>query len=183
MLKRRLADSVPEMKAKNWRTMERPYTREDFIHGAPQPRISKYSMGTYREDYDYELLLIAKEDMQVRDTALESARIAIGKLMSKKVGDANYFAELKAHPHHVLRENKMIFGAHADRLQEGMRRAFGKPVGRAARVRAGAPVFKVLTTNAGLEAAKEALKLAAKKLPKSYRIVINKLAEQSQTAG
>jgi len=166
------------MKAKNWRARERPYTRDDFIHGAPQPRISKYTMGTYREDYPYELLLIAKETLQVRDASLESARIAIGKHMSRKVGDENYFLELKAHPHHVLRENKMIFGAHADRLQEGMRRAFGKPVGRAAQVEAGAPVFRVLTTSAGLEAAKDALKLAAKKLPKSYRIVINKLAEQ-----
>ena len=171
------------MRAKNWRARERPYSREDFIHGAPQPRISKYSMGTFREDYPYELLLISKESLQIRDASLESARIAIGKHLSKRIGDDNYFAELKAHPHHVLRENKMIFGAHADRLQEGMRRAFGKPVGRAAQVDAGQPVFRVLVTETGLEAAKEALKLAAKKLPKSYRIIINKLVKPQPEAG
>ncbi len=171
------------MKAKNWRTPERPYTRDDYIHGAPQPRISKYTMGTFRDDYEYELLLVAREPMQIRDVALESARVAVGKVMSKKVGDANYFLELKAHPHHVLRENKMIFGAHADRLQEGMRRAFGKPVGRAARVEEGDPVFRLLTTSTGVEVAKEALRLAASKLPKNYRIIINRLTPQEAKAG
>ena len=178
-----MAWSMDGMRAKNWRAPERPYTRDDYIHGAPQPRISKYTMGTYREDYEYELLLVAREPMQIRDVALESARIAVGKVMSKKVGDANYFLELKAHPHHVLRENKMIFGAHADRLQEGMRRAFGKPVGRAARVEGGDPIFRLLTIHSGLEAAKEALRLAARKHTKNYRIVINKRMTQEAKAG
>ena len=163
------------MKAKNWRAHERPYTRGDYIAGAPQPRIAKYTMGKYSDDYEYELLLIAQEDMQIRDAALESARIALTKNLSTDLGNEGYFIELKAHPHHVLRENKLIFGAHADRLQEGMRRAFGKPVGRAARVTKGSPVFRVLVNENGLQAAKKALKIASKKLPKSYRIVINKL--------
>ncbi|MCD6341839.1 MAG: 50S ribosomal protein L16 [Thaumarchaeota archaeon] len=166
------------MKAKNWRAPERPYTRADYIHGAPQPRIAKYTMGRYSDDYEYELLLIAKEDLQMRDVALESARIALSKHLSSVLGNENYFAELKAHPHHVLRENKMIFGAHADRLQEGMRRAFGKPVGRAARIKRNSPVFRVLVNEPGLQAAKRALELASKKLPKSYRIEIRKLASK-----
>jgi len=164
------------MRARNWRATERPYTRDDYIHGAPQPRIAKYTMGSYKEDYTHELLLIAEEDLQVRDVALESARVAIGKQLTSKLGGDNFFLELKAHPHHVLRENKMIFGAHADRLQEGMRRAFGKPVGRAARVRKGSPVFRVLTYSNGVEEAKKALRIAAKKLPKRYRVLIRELA-------
>jgi len=165
------------MKARNYRITEgMPYTREEYIHGAPEPRISKYTMGTYREDYTHELELIALEELQVRDVALESARVTIGKMLSAKLGE-NYFLELKAHPHIVLRENKMIFGAHADRLQEGMRRAFGKPIGRAARLEPGKPVFRILVYENGVNVAKEALELASKKLPKSYRIVINKLTE------
>jgi len=163
------------MKAKNWRAPERPYTRADYIAGAPQPRIAKYTHGKYSDDYEYELLLVAKEDMQIRDVALEAARIALTKKLSSALGSEGFYAELKAHPHHVLRENKMIFGAHADRLQEGMRRAFGKPVGRAARVSSGSPVFRVLVNGNGLQVAKEALDLASKKLPKSYRIVIKRL--------
>jgi len=158
---------------------ERPYTRADYIAGAPQPRIAKYNVGKYSDDYEYELLLIAKEDMQIRDVSLESARIALTKSLSSTLGSDGFYAELKAHPHHVLRENKMIFGAHADRLQEGMRRAFGKPVGRAARVLRGSPVFRVLVNENGLQAAKEALSLASKKLPKSYRIVIKRLEEKA----
>ena len=163
------------MKAKNWRAPERPYTRADYIAGAPQPRIAKYNMGKYSDDYQYELLLVAREDMQIRDVALESARIALTKRLSSALGSEGFYAELKAHPHHVLRENKLIFGAHADRLQEGMRRAFGKPVGRAARVSNGSPVFRVLVNENGVQVAKEALELASKKLPKSYRIIIRKL--------
>ena len=56
-----------------------------------------------------------------------------------------------------------------------MRRAFGKPVGRAARVSNGSPVFRVLVNENGVQVAKEALELASKKLPKSYRIIIRKL--------
>jgi len=163
------------MKAKNWRAPERPYTRADYIAGAPQPRIAKYTHGKYSDDYEYELLLVAREDMQIRDVALEAARVALTKKLSSALGSEGFYAELKAHPHHVLRENKMIFGAHADRLQEGMRRAFGKPVGRAARVSSGSPVFRVLVNENGLQAAKEALDLASKKLPKSYRIIIKRL--------
>ncbi|MEN2975272.1 MAG: 50S ribosomal protein L16 [Candidatus Caldarchaeales archaeon] len=170
------------MKAKNWRAIERPYTRSDYIHGPPHPRISKYSMGTYREDYTYELLLVAREDMQIRDASIESARIAADKYLSRRAGEGNYFLEIKAHPHHVLRENKMIFGAHADRLQEGMRRAFGKPVGRAAQVYSGDPVLRVLTYDNWVQIAKEALELASKKLPKNYSIVMNKISEKKNIA-
>ena len=167
------------MKAKNWRALERPYTRADYIAGAPQPRIAKYTGGTYSDDYDYELLLVAKEDMQIRDVSLESARVSLTKYLDSTLGSSNYFMELKAHPHHVLRENKLIFGAHADRLQEGMRRAFGKPVGRAARVLRGSTVFRVLVRENGLQAAKEALDIASKKLPKNYQIVIRKLEKKA----
>ncbi|MCS7125849.1 MAG: 50S ribosomal protein L16 [Aigarchaeota archaeon] len=170
------------MKAKNWRALERPYTRSDYIHGPPHPRISKYSMGTYKEDYTHELLLVSKEDMQIRDVSIESARIAADKYLARKAGEGNYYLEIKAHPHHVLRENKMIFGAHADRLQEGMRRAFGKPVGRAAQVSTGEPVLRVLTYENWVQVAKEALELASKKLPKNYTIVISKISEKSIAA-
>jgi len=172
---------LKSMKAKNYRNIERPYTRKEFIHGAPQPRISKYTMGTYKNDYEYLLQLISKNDLQIRDVALESARVTMGKILSKKLGE-NYFLELKAHPHHVLRENKMIFGAHADRLQEGMRRAFGKPIGIAARVKKGESVFDLRVYSSGLEAAKEALKLGSKKLPKDYAIKITKIAPLQTTA-
>ena len=43
--------------------------------------------------------------------------------------------ESHTYPHHVLRENKQATGAGADRVSQGMRCAFGKNVGTAARVK------------------------------------------------
>ena len=47
----------------------------------------------------------------------------------------------------------------------------------------GDPVFRLLTTSTGVEVAKEALRLAASKLPKNYRIIINRLTPQEAKAG
>jgi len=165
------------MKARNYRRPEgMPYTRVEYIHGPPQMRVAKFTAGTYKEDYTHELLLVPETDLQIRDVSLESARIALTKQLTDSLA-GNFYVELKAHPHVVLRENKMIFGAHADRLQEGMRRAFGKPVGRAARVVKGQPVFRVLVYADGVEKARKALEVAAKKLPKHYYIIENNIAQ------
>ncbi len=167
------------MKAKNYRSLERPFTRVDYIHGAPQARLAKYDYGAWQGDYEYRLRLVAKESVQIRDVALEAARVAAGKMLSQKIG-TNFYLTVKAHPHHVLRENKMIFGAHADRLQEGMSRAFGRPVGRAAQVEAGEDVLELYVYGRDIELAKQAIKVAASKLPKSYNIIIERLEKSVQ---
>jgi large subunit ribosomal protein L10e len=56
-----------------------------------------------------------------------------------------------------------------------MSRAFGRPVGRAAQVHAGKEVISLYVDAKNLEPAKEALRIAASKLPKDYRIVVNQL--------
>jgi large subunit ribosomal protein L10e len=58
----------------------------------------------------------------------------------------------------------MIATAGADRLQEGMRRAFGKATGLAARVKPGQVIFEAHVTAANLNLAKEGFKVAASKL-------------------
>jgi len=69
--------------------------------------------------------------------ALEAARICANKHMVKTCGKDSYHIRIRQHPHHVLRINKMLSCAGADRLQQGMRHAFGKPFGTAARVEIG----------------------------------------------
>ncbi|MEM4303733.1 MAG: 50S ribosomal protein L16 [Candidatus Caldarchaeum sp.] len=168
------------MKAKNYRRPEgMTYARNEYIHGPPPSRITKYTAGVYRSDYTHELLLVPETDLQIRDVAIESARIAVNKILTEKLND-KFYLEVTAHPHHVLRENKMIFGAHADRLQEGMRRAFGKPVGRAARVEAGEPVLRLLVYADGVAMGREALELAGKKLPKKYYVLVNQLVQSAR---
>ncbi len=83
-------------------------------------------------------------------------------------------------PHLVLRENKMIATAGADRLQEGMRKAFGKPIGVAARVDIGSVVLDVLVKAEHLEKAKEAMKAATTKLPLKWKIVVVPLEKKAE---
>ena len=64
-----------------------------------------------------------------------------------------------------MRENKMIATAGADRLQEGMRKAFGKPIGVAARVEIGTTVLELHVKAPDLELGKKALHAAKAKLP------------------
>jgi large subunit ribosomal protein L10e len=58
----------------------------------------------------------------------------------------------------------MIATAGADRLQEGMRRAFGKATGLAARIQPGQVIFEAYVTSANLNLAKDGFKVASSKL-------------------
>ncbi len=165
------------MKARNYRkTKGQPYTRKKFIRGSPPPKISKFTMGDPSGSFEYQVSLIADKEVQVRHNALEAARIAANRVLSKKL-DQSFCLKVLPYPHHVLRENKMIFGAHADRLQDGMRGAFGKPIGTAARVKSDQSIIAVDVNEEGLEVAKEALKRGEDKLPVTCRIKIEKVMD------
>lgn len=155
------------MKAKNYRDIRGMlYTREEYIHGAPRSKITRFTMGTYKKDYEVEIRLNAREREIIRDRALEALRINVNRSLQKRIGLNNYYYIILVHPHHVLRENKMMTGAGADRLQEGMRRAFGKPIGRAAAVEPGQTIAKVLTYKNYVYIAKKILCAGASKIPK-----------------
>jgi len=160
------------LKAKNYRAVKgAPYTRKEYIRGSPPSKITKFTMGDSKATFPYQALLIAGEEAQIRHNALEAARVASNRVLMNKLGNA-YVLRVAPYPHVILRENKMIFGAHADRLQDGMRRAFGKPVGSAARVKAGQSIIEVGVNENAIEVAKEALERGQDKLPIRSRIVI-----------
>ena len=69
----------------------------------------------------------------------------------------------------------MMAVAGADRLQDGMRLAFGTPIGRAARVYANQTIMYVRVNPENLEHAKEALRRAASKIPMPCRVVVEKV--------
>ena len=165
------------MKAKNFRAAKgQPYTRKEYIKGSPQPKISKFTMGDTTKKFEYQASLITQKHVQVRHNALEAARVAVNQFLALKLGN-DYLLRVMPYPHTVLRENKMIFGAHADRLQDGMRKAFGKPIGTAARVKANQPVIIVNVNENGVEAVKEALRRGEAKLPTLCRIIIEKASD------
>jgi large subunit ribosomal protein L10e len=163
------------MKARNYRKVKgQSYTRKKYMRGFPAPKIIKFTMGDPASSFEYQASLIAQREVQVRHNALEAARIATNRVLSEKLGK-NYCLQILPYPHIVLRENKMIFGAHADRLQDGMKRSFGKPIGTAARVKPNQTVIIVNVNEDGLEAAKEALKRGGAKLPTPCRMFVEKI--------
>jgi large subunit ribosomal protein L10e len=91
----------------------------------------------------------------------------------KEAGKDNFHLKLRTYPHHVIRENKQATGAGADRVSSGMRMAFGKAVGTAARVEAGQKLFTLGIPLSYLNHAKVALTRAGHKLPTPIQIVVD----------
>lgn len=59
------------------------------------------------------------EKENISSEALEAARIAANKYMVKNAGKDAFHLRVRVHPFHVLRINKMLSCAGADRLQTG----------------------------------------------------------------
>jgi len=156
-----------------------PLTRKEFAPGAPNVKIARFSTGQPSADYDVKLQVVSQGRVQIRHNAIEAARVAANKKMSA-TGEKNYFLSIRIYPHVILRENKMIATAGADRLQEGMRKAYGKPVGLAARVDRGSVIMELSVMKSSLAEAKEALRTACSKLP--VKTEIREVALKSEEA-
>ncbi len=146
-----------------------PYTRKEYIGGVPHIRVGQFTMGNRTADFDSKVTLIAEERCQIKDAALEAARVTLTRVLTKNLGEENFKAKILVYPHHVLRENKQATGAGADRLSEGMRSAFGKKVGNAARVEPNQEIISVWVDEDEIDIGKEALRKASMKLPTPCR--------------
>ena len=152
------------MKGVNYREPKgMPYVRREYISGKPQLKIARFASGQSKANYDYKLELLVTENIQIRHNSLEAARLAANKTMAT-AGDMTFFSRLTVYPHVILRENKMIATAGADRLQEGMRRAFGKATGLAARVHPQQSILEAFVMRSNLQLAKRGFKVASSKL-------------------
>lgn len=94
------------------------------------------------DTYPFVAHLLSDEREQLSSEALEAGRIAANKYLVKYGGKDSFHMRVRAHPFHVTRINKMLSCAGADRLQTGMRHAYGKPNGLVARVRIVQPLFR-----------------------------------------
>ncbi|MFZ5501380.1 MAG: 50S ribosomal protein L16, partial [Candidatus Micrarchaeota archaeon] len=144
--------------------------RKSFIKAMPHANLHQYRMGAMKPDFDLEVSLVSDEPVIIRDNAIESARQSSNKYL-ESVAPGNYYFVVRVYPHHVIRENKMIAGAGADRLQKGMRRAFGRPTGKAARLKKGSKLFTVYTYKANAPHLKKAFERAVRKLSGKFRVV------------
>jgi large subunit ribosomal protein L10e len=160
---------------KNYREVKgMAYTSKQFAPGAPNPKVARFTTGKSRPDYDYMVRLNSLGRCQIRHNALEAARVACNKALAL-AGEENYFLKVVVYPHIILRENKMIATAGADRLQEGMRKAFGKPIGLAARVEIGSTILEMSVKTENLDKAKHGMWAASTKLPMRTRVEVIKL--------
>lgn len=151
---------------------KKAYTRRKYMGGVPGSKVVQFDMGNLTEEFPVALHLIVEEACQIRHTALEAARVNMNRRLMKDVGRSNFHMKVRVFPHHVIRENKQATGAGADRVSEGMRLSFGKPVGTAARVQEKQRVFTIWTSPQYVDKAKYALLHGGHKLPTPIRVVI-----------
>jgi large subunit ribosomal protein L10e len=156
---------------------KRPYTRyskkkprKSYVKAMPHRDIHQFRMGTKNDKFDLEMHLTCINPIILRDNSMESARMATNKYLEKNIVGDFYFI-VRVYPHHIVRENKMIAGAGADRLQKGMRKAYGRPVDLAARLCAGTQLFSVYTFKQHEGIVRTAFAHAQRKLSGRYRLV------------
>lgn len=153
-----------------WTRFSRRKPRKSYIKAMPHADLHQFRMGTMKDDYDLVVHLRSKKAIILRDNAIESSRQTANKHLETTMA-GNYYFMVRVYPHHVIRENKMIAGAGADRLQKGMRMSFGRPTDRAARLSVGTDLFTVYTYKANFEDVKTALTRAMRKISGSYKII------------
>jgi len=152
----------------------KPYTRKEYIKGGPESKIRIFDAGSPGKEFGITIGLFAEKDRQVAHNALEAARVTVNRYISEKIDKEKYHFKICVYPHHIIRENKILSGAGADRVSDGMRLAFGRPMGRAARVYTGQRILYVRVDKENFALAKEAVRRARYKFPMTCTLKIEK---------
>jgi len=152
----------------------KPFIRSRYCRGVPDPKIRIYDCGNKKAGVDvfpFSAHLVSDEKEQISSNALEASRVACNKYMIKHAGKEAFHIRTRAHPHHVIRQNKMLSCAGADRLSTGMRHSYGKPMERSARVSIGQVIVSVRSKDSNAHVVLEALRRAKYKFPGRQKIL------------
>jgi len=155
----------------------KPYIKSRFCRGVPDAKIRIYDLGRKKasvDDFPFCAHLVSLEREQLSSEALEAGRIQCNKYITKKAGKDAFHMRVRVHPYHVIRINKMLSCAGDDRLQTGMRGAFGKPTGLVARVKIGQVIFSIRAKENHGPHVLEALRRAGYKFPGRQKILVSK---------
>lgn len=158
-----------------------PYTRKSkrknrsYVKVVPPSKIVKFQMGDGKmfgeKKFPYQLTIVSAENIQIRHNALEACRQYINKKLDKGLL-GKYIFKILPYPHHIQRENKMLTGAGADRMQTGMQLSFGKSMGRAAILKPGTKLFFMAGMNENaIRLMRDTLKKVKPKLPGAIKII------------
>jgi ribosomal protein L10e len=96
----------------------KPYIKSRYCRGVPDAKLRIFDLGRKKanvEEFPYCIHLVSLEKEQLSSEALEAARIACNKYITKRSGKDSFHMRIRVHPYHVLRINKMLSCAGADR--------------------------------------------------------------------
>ncbi|KAG8517319.1 60S ribosomal protein L10 [Galemys pyrenaicus] len=156
----------------------KPYPKSRFCRGVPDAKIRIFDLGRKRQKWMSSPSVATWCQMNMSSfpprPGGNPARICANKNMVKSCGKDASHVRVRPHPFHVIRINKMLSCAGADRLQTGMRGAFGKPQGTVARVPIGQVIMSICTKLQNKEHVIEALCRAEFEFPGHQKIHISK---------
>merc|ERR1711862_398593 len=154
------------------------FPKSRFCRGVPDPKIRIFEVAKKRipcDDFPAAVHMVSDELEQLSSEALEAARVAANKYMITNAGKDFFHLRIRPHPFHVLRINKMLSCAGADRLQTGMRGAFGKSYGTVARVKIGQILCSIRCREGAGKNALEALRRACFKIAGRQKIYASRM--------
>merc|ERR1712118_551325 len=128
----------------------KPFPKSRFCRGVPDPKIRIYEVGKKKipcDEFPSAIHLVSDEYQQLSSESLEAARIAANKYMASNAG--------------------------ADRLQTGMRGAWGKSYGTVARVNIGQVLMSIRTKEDKTATACEAMRGAGAKFAGRMKVHVS----------
>ena len=165
-----------------------PYTRHSklqnraYVKAVPPSKIVKFYMGDMKGyeagKYPYILHINTDHDVQIRQNSIEACRQFIHKKLGEELKEQYYF-HIIPFTHHIQRENKMLTGAGADRMQKGMQLSFGKTIAKAAILKKNGRLFLIaLPTPKAVSFTRHILKQIRSKLPCKTRVLFEDLSKK-----
>ena len=89
----------------------KPYIKSRYCRGVPDAKLRIYDIGNKRagiDEFPLVVHLVSDEREQLSSEALEAARIAANKALTKFCGKDGFHLRMRAHPYHIIRINKML---------------------------------------------------------------------------
>ena len=157
--------------------------RKEYVRGGPDSVLRMFDTGNRKRPLgDWELSLGIKimHDLQLSHRTLEAIRTSLNRNLQKSLTREVFLIRIRPHPWQMIRENKMMAFAGADRLQSGMRNSFGRVMGRAARVHANQTIVEVFCDFNNKDVIIKALKTAAYKLGAKNRLAVIRMKKPEE---
>ena len=152
------------------------YPKSRYNRSCPDPKLRFYEGGNKKSSWTQFPVcvhLVSDEREQITSEALEACRVAINKYLLTKMTKEDFHFRIRPHPWHVLRINKMLTCAGADRLQSGMRQAYGKSYAKACRINIGDHLVSIRVKKEVVPHVLEALRRGKNKLPGRQKVFIS----------